>query len=175
MIEETKQAAGIAGALGSLGVDGKLFLAQLLNFSIVLFVMWKWVYTPLLKVMDERTKKIEQGLKDAEEAATARRAADEEREKTIVAARVEAKRIIEDATRMADAERQEAVKRAKTEVERVVAQGKERLVMEKDTLMASIRGEAAELVTAAAEKILREKLDTAADKKLIAAAIKDIS
>ena len=38
--------------LGALGVNWKLFIAQLLNFSVVLFIMWKWVYTPLLKAID---------------------------------------------------------------------------------------------------------------------------
>ncbi len=175
MVEETKQVAGVAGALGSLGVDGKLFLAQLLNFGVVLFVMWKWVYTPLLKVMDDRTKKIEQGLKDAADAAESRTRADEEREKTILAARTEAKRIVEEAATNAEAERITAAARTKTEVERIVAQGKERLAMEKETLIADVRAEAADLVTRVAEKVLREKLDTAADKKLIKDALKDLA
>ena len=175
MVEETKQAAGIAGALGSLGVDGKLFLAQLLNFGVVLLVMWKWVYTPLLKVMDERSKKIEQGLKDATDAAALRRSADEERDTIVLAARADAKRIVEEAAANADTERVAATARTKTEVERIVTQGKERLAMEKETLMASVRAEAADLVTAVAEKVLREKLDAAADKKLIKDALKDIA
>ncbi len=175
MIEETKQAAGIAGALGSLGVDGKLFLAQLLNFGVVLFVMWKWVYTPLLKVMDERSKKIEQGLKDATDAAALRRSADEERDRIVLAARADAKQIVEEAAVNAETERVAATARTKTEVERIVTQGKERLAAEKQTLMASVRAEAADLVTAVAEKVLREKLDAAADKKLIKDALKDIA
>ena len=175
MVEETKQAAGVAGALGSLGVDGKLFLAQLLNFGVVLLVMWKWVYTPLLKVMDERSKKIEQGLKDATDAAALRRSADEERDTIVLAARADAKRIVEEAAANADTERVAATARTKTEVERIVTQGKERLAMEKETLMASVRAEAADLVTAVAEKVLREKLDAAADKKLIKDALKDIA
>jgi F-type H+-transporting ATPase subunit b len=175
MVEATQQASGLAGAAGALGLNLKLFIAQLVNFGVVLFVMWKWVYTPLLKVMDERTRKIEQGLKDAETAATSRAAADAEREKTIVAARTEAKRIIEEAATAAETERQASVARAKGEVERIVAQGKERLAQEHDALIAGIRAEAADLVAAAAEKVLRQKLDAAGDAKLVKDALKDLA
>lgn len=175
MVEETKQAAGLAGAAAALGLNLKLFIAQLVNFGLVVLVMWKWVYAPLLKVMDERTNKIEQGLKDAEAAAATRSAADEERGKTTMAARVEAKRIIEEAAAAAEEERRDAVDRARSEVERIVSQGKERLATEKDALMAGIRAEAGELVAAAAERVLRKKLDDAGDAKLVRDAIKDIA
>ena len=51
MVTEAKQVAESAGILGPLGVDVKLFIAQLVNVGVVLFVMWRWVYKPLLKVM----------------------------------------------------------------------------------------------------------------------------
>jgi F-type H+-transporting ATPase subunit b len=175
MVEATQQATGLAGAAGSLGLDVKLFLAQLVNFGVVVFVMWKWVYVPLLKVLDERTKRIEQGLKDAEAAAASRASAEEERGKTIAAARAEAKRIAEEAAAMAEADRASAVARTKAEVERIVAQGKDRMAQEKDAMMDGIRAEAASLVTAAAEKVLRAKLDAKGDATLVRDALKDLA
>ena len=47
--------------LSSLGIDLRLFLAQLINFSILLFVLFKFAYKPILNMMDERTEKIEKG------------------------------------------------------------------------------------------------------------------
>src|SRR3989344_5376390 len=52
--------------LGTLGIDWKLFLAQLVNFGIVLFVFWKWVVKPLGKTLAERQKRIETGLQNAD-------------------------------------------------------------------------------------------------------------
>ena len=47
-------------------IDWKLLIAQAVNFAIVVFALYKFAYKPLLKTMNERTAKIEQGLKDAE-------------------------------------------------------------------------------------------------------------
>ena len=87
--------------LGALGVNWKLFIAQLLNFSVVLFVMWKWVYTPLLRIIDARTARIDKGLKDAEAAAAAKSGAEKASDEAIVAARREAQRILEEAQKAA--------------------------------------------------------------------------
>jgi F-type H+-transporting ATPase subunit b len=175
MVEETKQIAESAGALGALGVDGKLFLAQLVNFGVVLFVMWKWVYTPLLKVMDERTAKIEKGLKDAEDSAAALRIAGEEKDRIVAEARAKAKGIIEEANATGEAARQDAVRKAKEEVERVVAQGKERLQSEKQAMLDGAKQELAGLVALATERVVGDAIDAAGDDKLIRAALKDLA
>jgi F-type H+-transporting ATPase subunit b len=172
-IETTAEVVENKGALASLGIEPMLFVAQLVNFAIILFVMWKWVYVPLLKTLDERTKKIEQGLKDATDAGSAKAEAEKERDALIGTARQESKRIIEEATKAAEAERAETVEKAKAEVARVVTQGKERLAAEQVALIASVRAEAATLVTLATEKILREKLDSKSDAKLVADSLKD--
>jgi F-type H+-transporting ATPase subunit b len=171
---ETAHVAESTGALAALGIDLKLFLAQLLNFAVVLFVMWKWVYRPLLKTMDARTAKLEQGLKDAEAAGSAKEEAQAERDKAITAARMEAKKIIEEAAAMAETERASAVARTKAEVERVVMTGKERLATEQAAMLADVRAQAAELVTMVAEKVLAEKMDSASDKKFIDSTLKQL-
>jgi len=52
-----------------LGINWKLLLAQGINFGLLLVVLAKFVYRPLLKLMKEQREKIEFGLKGAEEAA----------------------------------------------------------------------------------------------------------
>jgi len=78
--------------LGTFGINWKLLIAQLINFSVVLFVMWKWVYTPLLKLIEDRQKKIEQGIRDAEASARSRSESERQAETAILAARKEAQR-----------------------------------------------------------------------------------
>src|SRR3989338_10025020 len=55
-----------SSVLGTLGINWKLFLAQLLNFGIVLFVFWKWVVKPLGTTLTKRQERIESGLKNAD-------------------------------------------------------------------------------------------------------------
>ncbi|HTM68207.1 MAG TPA: F0F1 ATP synthase subunit B [Candidatus Binatia bacterium] len=173
MVTEAKQVAESTGVLGTLGINGKLFLAQLVNFGIVFFVMWKWVYTPLLKIMDERTKKIEQGMSDAEAAGALLRASEDQGAKAIADARKAAKAILDEAAAAAETERQEASKKARLEVEKIVAQGRDQLKAEQRKMVSDAKAEVGALVAMAAEKVLREKIDPKKDAALIAQALKE--
>lgn len=54
--------------LEQFGVNGKLFLSQLINFAVILTILNFFVYKPLIKIIKERNKKIKEGLDKAEEA-----------------------------------------------------------------------------------------------------------
>ncbi len=160
--------------LGALGVNWKLFIAQLLNFSVVLFVMWKWVYTPLLKIIDSRTAKIDKGLKDAEAAAAAKSGAEQASEEAILAARKEAQRLIEEAQKAAEAQRAELKAKTQAELAALVQQGKDTLAAEKEKMVREAGSEIAELAVMIAGKALGEKLTDAQKKGLLDAAAKRI-
>lgn len=174
MVTEAKQVAESAGVLGTLGIDYKLFLAQLVNFGIVIFVMWKWVYTPLLKVMDERARKIEQGLKEAEASGSLLRASADQGSQIVTDARKEAKTILDAAAASAETERQEAAKKARAEVEKIVASGRDQLKQEQRKMVAEAKAQVGDLVVMATERVLRQKIDAKKDAGLIADAIKEV-
>lgn len=157
--------------LGSLGIQWKLFLAQLFNFGIVLFVLWKWVFTPALSALENRTKTIEQGLKDAESSSKALSSATEEKESTVLAARKEAAGLVETATAEADKIRTETLEKTKAEIAELVAAGKAKLSDEKDQIVLDARSEIADIVVGATEKVIGEKLDAKSHKGLIESAI----
>lgn len=171
MVEEVQAVAEAAGPLARLGVDWRLLVAQLVNFGVVLFVMWKWVYRPLLKVMDERAKKIEQGLKDAAAASADRQGAGAEKDQIVTAARLQSKEIIEEAERLAKELHGAQVAKARQEVEAVVKQGKTQLQADKAAMLAEAKGELAGLVTAAAEKVIAAKLDASTDAAFVKRAL----
>lgn len=171
MVEEAQNVALAAGPLARLGVDWRLLVAQLVNFGLVLFVMWKWVYRPLLKVMDERTQRIEQGLKDAETAAAERQGATVHKEQVITEARLKARDIIEEAERTAKASHEEQIKKTRLEVESIVKRGKEQLKAEQAAMLAAARTELADLVVAASGKVLSTKMNSAEDAALVKAAL----
>ncbi|HTK60492.1 MAG TPA: F0F1 ATP synthase subunit B [Candidatus Baltobacteraceae bacterium] len=168
-MEEVKQSV-----LGALGIDLKLFIAQLVNFSVVLFVMWKWVYTPLLKIIDTRTAKIDKGLKDAEAAEAAKSGAEKASEEAIVAARREAQRILEEAQKAADAQRAELKSKTQSELAALVQQGKDTLAAEKEKMVREARAEIAELAVMAAGKALGQELTGAQRKAMLDAAAKHV-
>ncbi|MEA3249465.1 MAG: F0F1 ATP synthase subunit B [Patescibacteria group bacterium] len=173
MTPEVQQVAQEVGVAASLGLDWKLFIAQLVNFSVILFIVWKWVYNPLAKAMDDRANKIEQGIKDAEEGTQLKQTAEEEKQKLIVEARKQSKEIVEKAEADAKIRQDDMITKAKDEVQRVVTEGKQRLRDEQDVMIQDAKARVAELVVAATEKVLREKVDAGKDAGLVRAAIEE--
>lgn len=170
----TQESTESVGLIGTLGLNQDLFFAQLFNFAVVFFVMWRWVYKPLVKAMDERSATIEKGLSDAEAATKALSSASAEKEQVIAEAKREAMKIVAAAEADAKAERDAAVGRAKAEIEKMVIQGKEILALEKTKMATELRDELGNLVATAVEKVVGEKVDSKKDKELIAEALKTL-
>jgi F-type H+-transporting ATPase subunit b len=168
MVHEASQ-----GVLGTLGISWKLFLAQLINFAIVIAVMWKWVYKPLLKMMDARAKEIAQGLKDARDAKLRLAEGDAEKEKLIRDARGEGQRLIEEAQSRSEALRQEKLDQTKAEIEKIVLETKERINQEKEATYAALQNDIADLIARATEKVSL-KFDESQQRALISEALSEL-
>ncbi len=171
--EEAGHAVAEPSVLGTLGVNWKLFLAQLVNFSLVLFVLWRWVFKPVSKKLTERSEKIATALKDAEDIEKEKLAFEEWKNKQIADAKNEAFQIITDAKKDAEAVKAEILKQAKIEQAKVVEMSKKEIHDEAEKSANKIKTEVATLVVSATEKILKEKLDPAKDKEILKKAITD--
>lgn len=177
LIIPVAQAAGAAAASAAasatpsvttlLGIDWKLFLAQLINFVIVLFILWKWAFTPLTKKLSERTARIDKSLKEADEINKLHAAAEADRSEAIRVARVEASAIISAAEKSANQAKDEIVAEAHKHVKQIVEESKRALASQQTEMMNQVRSDAALLIIAATEKILGEKLNPKTDKALI--------
>lgn len=152
-------------------IDAKLLLAQMVNFTIVLFVLYKFAYKPVLKTLNDRTGRIEKGLKDAEDAQN-KLAEMEKREKEVLTkAREEGQKIIVAAEAMARANKEELITEAKAQSDKILAEASKKIEEEKKKMIGEIKSEVAGLVVAATEKIIGEKVDANKDKDLIKKAI----
>ncbi len=168
---ETAAEAASPGVATMFGLNGKLFLAQLINFGIVLFVLWKWAFPPIVKALEARSKKIGQSLEDARNIAKEKQDFSVWKNAELFNTRKEAGEIIDKAKADAQTVRQELLSKTRAEQERVMAQTRSQLAEEKNRSVAEARQELATLVVAASEKILRGKLDEKADKELIKASL----
>ncbi|MBD3251963.1 F0F1 ATP synthase subunit B [Candidatus Uhrbacteria bacterium] len=163
-----------SGLLGTFGIDWKLLLAQLINFAIIIFVLTKWVYKPLIKVMEERKQKIEQGVKHAEEADRKLFGAKEVEDQIVNEARVQAKGIVDEARTRGEAEKQRRVDASKGIIEQQLVESKERIGRETDQARQAVKKDLAALVLQATEKVSKTTLDEKQHRQLIADAIKDL-
>ncbi|MGE5392525.1 MAG: F0F1 ATP synthase subunit B [Candidatus Saccharibacteria bacterium] len=166
-VAETAASEAKPGLLGTLGINWKLFLAQLVNFAIVLFVFWKWIVKPLGSTLMARQEKIEAGLKHAEEQEAGRKNFETWKADEMKKARTEAEHIIKTASSAAEKLKQETMSQASAQSAKLLEQTKAELAMQKETMLKEVRSEVAGLVVAASEKILKEKLSDKKDLDLI--------
>lgn len=157
--------------LHSLGINGKLLLAQIINFLILLFVLYKFAYGPVLKMLSERTEKIEKGLKDAEDSHKKLQEITVKEKEILDKARGEAQEMMKRATDAAALQAEEIVVSAKDKTEKMIEVAQKQIEQEKTKILAEAKAEIASLVMAATEKIIDEKLDANKDKELIEKAI----
>ena len=156
-----------------LGIDWRLLIAQLINFLILLFVLRRFAYKPLLKLLDERRQKIADGLANAQKAKSNLEEAEKERQEIISTAKKGASEIISLAEAAAQKNREETLKEAKTGVEKIVIEARKQIESEKNKMIDEIKSEISGLVMLATEKTASIKLDDKKDKELIEKIIKE--
>ncbi len=155
-------------------LDVKLILAQLVNFLIVLGVLYYFALKPLTKMMNERSSKIEKSLADAKEIEARMSLSEKERAETLNKTKKETAELLEQARKVAESNKQETLQQTKEEVEKLFAAGKEQLNREKEKMVGEVKAEIGGLVVEATKKVLGSALNKEIDKKIIEEAIKEI-
>jgi len=161
--------------LHALGLDTKILIAQLVNFAVLLFVLWKFGYRPLLKFLDERQEKIEAGIKNAEAAEKRLHDIDDKEQTVLRQAQKEAQALIEKTNEHLNQRKKEMMAKTKEEIAAIVKKTKEELEVEKKIIFKNIKQETADLVVAALGKIISEKLDASVDAEYVKKVIHDVS
>ena len=159
--------------LNNLGINGKLLLAQIINFLVLLFVLYKFAYGPVLKILNERTNKIEKGLKDAEDAQKKLMEITEKERAVLVKARKQAQEIIAKAEEIAVKNKEEIIVTTKAQSEKILSDSAKKIETEKVLMFQEVKKQVSELVIAATGKIIDEKMDSQKDKEIIEKAIND--
>ena len=157
-IQEHSEEGGLEGVIGTFGLRGDLFAAQLVNFLLVLLVLWRFAYKPIMRLLEEREQKIAESVKNAEAIEKRLRDAEVEHQKIVVAARGEAQAIIDKAVADTEARKNEMVEAAKREVERVIQRGKQQLDEERVAMLMTARKDLVDIAVKAAAKIVTEGL-----------------
>ena len=141
-------------------------IAQILNFLVLVFVLAKFVYKPVLGIMEERKNKIARGLESAAKSKKDAEAVKAEYAAKLADARQEAQAIIENARKTAQAAHDKIMADTKVEQEQYVAAQKEIIATEKKKAMDEVRAQVISLSMIAAGKIVEQKLNSEEDKKM---------
>lgn len=166
---ETEKASGI----GTLGLNWKLFVAQLFNFAVIVAILYKWVFKPVGLKLQERSEKIGKALKDAEDIEKQKLEFEVWKQQSTQEAKREAAEIITAAQKEATTAKDSILSQTKQEQAKIVSQAKLQIETEQKQALDQAKGQVADLVTNAAEKVIRSKLDDKKDKELVTQAIKE--
>ncbi len=140
------------------GIDVKLIVIQIINFTVLVALLSYFLYKPILKLLSEREAKIEKGIRDAEAAAAAKAEAEQERKSILASAHAEAEEVSARSKEHASKEAGEIVASARTKAENVIAEAGEQANELKARALKETEEEVAKAAILAAEKILRERL-----------------
>lgn len=134
------------------------FVAELVAFVIILFVLWKYVLPLITKMVSDRQAVIQKQVDEAEAATRELNAANAKLDASVEQARQEAARIRDDARAEATSIKEELVVQAHEEVERIKQRGQEQLVAQRDQVIRGLRSQVGGTSMRLAERVVREEL-----------------
>ena len=162
-------AAGAVAATEGAGIQVNLFwiIVSAANFVLFLVILAVFAWKPITKTLDDRRAKIEQGLKDAEQARLDLERASATAAEEIAAARREAREIMERSQRVAQETRDADIAATREELERMRTRAAAEIEAEKGRAIADLRAEVADLAISAAGRVVRASMDGASQRRLV--------
>ena len=146
-------------------------LAQMLNFFILVWILARFAYKPLVSMMQERKERIAKDLADAEAARNEAEQFKADYAAQIANARQEAQQIVEKAVQQAEATTREQLAAAREQIEREKERARQDIVNERDRAMNNLRNEVISLSVVMATKVVAKDMDSETNTKLIEDAI----
>ncbi|SMB88209.1 F-type H+-transporting ATPase subunit b [Desulfonispora thiosulfatigenes DSM 11270] len=144
------------------------------NFLLMVVILNKFLYKPIVKVLDERKESIQGNLDEAEKTKTDAEGIKKEYQEQLKSARKEAQDIITKATKLGDESKEDLLRQAKIEADKISQRAKEDIEREKGKAISEVRDEVANLSISVAEKILGQKLEKKNHEKMIHDFVKEV-
>jgi len=150
-----------------LGLDWKLIIAQAVNFFLLLIILQRLAYKPVLKMLKDRTDKIEKSLEQTKQIAEELKNTEEARIIEIKKAKEEAEVIIKNAYETAKKSSQESIENTGIKAQEILEKTKKEIIAEKERSVKEAETEIANISVQIAEKIISSKIDKNQEKELI--------
>ena len=151
----------------ALGFHWPSLIAYLLNFTILLIVLTKFAYKPILKILDERSSNIKDSLELADKVREESAQQQAQLDDQLVEARKQGQSIIEDARSAAEKLSDQEREKSKKEAEEFLVKAKNDIERERDSAMDELRSNFGGLAVSAAEQIIQRSLDETTHKDII--------
>ena len=159
--------------LETLGIHFPSLAIYLVNFLLVLILLYLFAFKPILKLMDQRADRIRESLEAADLARQEAASSQEAIQEQITEARREGQRIMDQTREAADRFRTEEMDKARLEAEAFVERAKADIARERDNALQEVRASFGDLAITAAERVIRSSLDRTAHESLIAQVLEE--
>ena len=165
---------GAGGGNPLIKIDPGLFIWTIITFLVLLGLLAKFVWKPLVSALQNREDRIKKSLEDAEKAQHELERVQAESEKIVAKARAESQTIISEGKAASANINDEMMAKAKEKANSIVEDAKKQIDLEKDKAISSITSEVVELSLMAAEKLLRRNLSSEDNRSLVEESLKEI-
>ena len=163
------------GSAGLLSVNGGLAFWTTLTFILLLILLTKFAWKPILSALKQREDAIKDSLEQAEKARDEARQILAENQNSLAKAEDESKKIIEQSRIFAQNLKDQMIKDSKDQAKKLLEEASAEIDRKKNAAFDELKNQIAEISVQAAEKILKENLDPEKNKKLVDKYISDIS
>ena len=150
-----------------LGLDYKLIIAQVVNFVLLLVILQRLAYKPVLKMLKDRTDKIDKSLRQAKKIEEELKNTEETKLVEIKKAKEEAQEIIKEAYETSEKRTQESIERTKFKTQEIVEKAKQEIKTEKESSIQEAKKEIANISILIAKKIIGKNIDENKEKDLV--------
>jgi len=155
------------GGISELGINWGVLITQIVTFVILLVLLRFVAYKPLIRMMDERSKRVKDSLEQAEAVKAQSAKTEEELKKQLAQASREGQERIERAIKAGEDIKQKAQEDAKKEADGLIVRAKAEIQRERDEAIDGVRREFADLTVLAAGKVIEKSLDKKEHRELI--------
>lgn len=135
------------------GINWPKFLATTVNFIIVLWVLHRFAYKPILAMLGERKQRIAESMANAEKIKQELAATQEQRAKALAEANTQAQRLIDEARLSADQMKERAVADARQQAEAELRRGQQQIAVERERMLTEARRDIVALVIGTTAKV----------------------
>ena len=153
--------------MSELGIDWRMLIAQLISFSIVFFVLWRFAYKPVFAMFEARRQKIAEGLANAEKIKAQLAKTENDRQAVLTQAGEMADKMIEEARAAAARVREVETQKAIAAAEQIIAKAREATTQDHARMLAELKREVGRLVVQTTTTVTG-KILTAEDQRRLA-------
>lgn len=157
-----------------LAADPGLIVWTIVTFLLLLGILWKFAWNPILGALDAREQAIQKTIDDAERLQTEAESVLQEHQKRLAEARAEGNRILDEARQVGEHMKKDLLEKTRAESEKIMERAQRQMELETEQAIQTIRAQTADLVLRAAEKVLERSITDADHRRLADEAIAEL-